>query len=171
MTLSVCPHLVWKLRIRKYKGGEARKVEVGYQRSSNIIEDNLSEEEVEQCEDIAIEWNTNPLPDEIQHKYIISNPSQWSIDEAHLDSQRQFWQRSQISWSSSISGLEQCSLRSQLILMQMVNRHMQGNNPVAYSNIFALMNHEIWDWGASVFQIQTGALEKPQKYHWYVEKL
>jgi hypothetical protein len=38
MTLSVRPHLVWELRIRKYEGGEARKIEVGYQRSSNIIE-------------------------------------------------------------------------------------------------------------------------------------
>jgi hypothetical protein len=39
MTLSVHLHLVWELRIRKYEGGEARKVEVGYKRSSNIIKD------------------------------------------------------------------------------------------------------------------------------------
>jgi hypothetical protein len=39
MTLSVHPHLVWELHIGKYEGGEARKIEVGYQRSSNIIED------------------------------------------------------------------------------------------------------------------------------------
>jgi hypothetical protein len=37
---------------------------------------------------------------------VISNPSQWSIDDTHLDSQRQFWRRLQISWSSSISGPE-----------------------------------------------------------------
>jgi hypothetical protein len=30
--------------------------------------DNLSEEEVKRCEEAAVEWNTNPLPDEIQRK-------------------------------------------------------------------------------------------------------
>jgi hypothetical protein len=30
--------------------------------------DNLSEEEVKRCEEVAIEWNTMPLPDDIQRK-------------------------------------------------------------------------------------------------------
>jgi len=46
-----------------------------------------SEEEEKQCEDLAVEWNTNPLPDDIQRKYVTLHPSQRSIDDAHLDSQ------------------------------------------------------------------------------------
>jgi hypothetical protein len=128
---------------------------------SNVF-DNLSEEEVKQCEDLAIEWNKTPLPDDIQRKYVISNPSQRYIDDTHLDSQRPFRRRLQISWSISISGPERSSLRSRLILMNMANRHMEGKNPVAYSDIFTLINHEIWDRGASVFRIQTGASDRPQ---------
>jgi hypothetical protein len=30
--------------------------------------DKLSQEEAKQCEEVAIEWNTNPLPDDIQRK-------------------------------------------------------------------------------------------------------
>jgi hypothetical protein len=47
-------------------GGEK---EIGKYRAAlaNIF-DNLSEEEVKRCEEVAIEWNTKPLPDEIQRK-------------------------------------------------------------------------------------------------------
>ena len=34
---------------------------------SNVFEE-LSEAELKQCEDAAVEWNTKPLPDEIQRK-------------------------------------------------------------------------------------------------------
>jgi hypothetical protein len=51
---------------------------------------NFSEEEVKQCEDLTIEWNTTPLSDDIQCKYVISNPSQQYINDTHLDSQRPF---------------------------------------------------------------------------------
>ena len=40
--------------------------------------DELTEAEVKQCEDLAIEWNTKPLPDEMQRKYVVHikcNPS------------------------------------------------------------------------------------------------
>jgi hypothetical protein len=47
-------------------GGEK---EIGKYRAAlaNVF-DNLSEEEVKRCEEVAIEWNTKPLPDEIQRK-------------------------------------------------------------------------------------------------------
>ena len=34
---------------------------------SNIFEE-LSEAELKQCEDLAVEWNSRALPDEVQHK-------------------------------------------------------------------------------------------------------
>ena len=34
---------------------------------SNVFEA-LDNEEVKRCEDLALEWNTKPLPDEIQQK-------------------------------------------------------------------------------------------------------
>lgn len=42
-----------------------------YRAALAIVFDDLSEEEVKQCEDQAVEWNTNPLPDEVQRKWVI----------------------------------------------------------------------------------------------------
>jgi hypothetical protein len=42
--------------IRKYRAALA-----------NVF-DNLSEEEVKRCKEVAIKWNTQPLPDDIQCK-------------------------------------------------------------------------------------------------------
>ena len=34
----------------------------------NCVFDDLSEAEQQQCEEVAAEWNTKPLPDELQRK-------------------------------------------------------------------------------------------------------
>ena len=39
-----------------------------YRTALSKVFDDLSEEEVKQCEDSAIEWNNKPLPDDIQRK-------------------------------------------------------------------------------------------------------
>ena len=39
---------------------------------SNVFEA-LDEDEIKQCENLAVEWNTKPLPDEIQRKYVNFN--------------------------------------------------------------------------------------------------
>jgi hypothetical protein len=39
-----------------------------YRAALSKVFDDLSEEEVKQCEDSAIEWNNKPLPDDIQRK-------------------------------------------------------------------------------------------------------
>ena len=51
---------------RLSNGGEK---DIGKYRAalSNVFEE-LSEAELKQCEDTVVEWNTKPLPDEIQCK-------------------------------------------------------------------------------------------------------
>jgi hypothetical protein len=43
-----------------------------YRAALSSVFDELTEAEVKQCEDLAVEWNTKPLPDEMQRKYIMS---------------------------------------------------------------------------------------------------
>ncbi len=51
---------------RLSNGGEK---DIGKYRAalSNVF-DELNEEEKKQCEDVANEWNTQPLPDDVQRK-------------------------------------------------------------------------------------------------------
>lgn len=51
------------------KLSDGGKKDIGKYRPAlaNIFEQ-LSEAELKQCEDLAMEWNTKPLPDEVQRK-------------------------------------------------------------------------------------------------------
>jgi hypothetical protein len=66
----VCGHLFTERISDEQKrlsdGGEK---DIGKYRAalSNVFEE-LSEAELKQCEDATVEWNTKPLPDEIQRK-------------------------------------------------------------------------------------------------------
>jgi hypothetical protein len=73
--------------------------------------------------------------------YII--PSRWYLSDALLDYQRRFRLRSRISSSSSIIGLEPCSLHSRGIPMRMENRCTAGRNPVTYNFMFTLTGSKI----------------------------
>jgi len=39
-----------------------------YRAALNHVFDDLSEAEQQECEEVAVEWNTRPLPDELQRK-------------------------------------------------------------------------------------------------------
>jgi hypothetical protein len=67
---SVCSHL-FTARIsdeQKLLSDGGEKAIGKYRAALANVFDNLSEEEVKRCEEAAVEWNTNPLPDEIQRK-------------------------------------------------------------------------------------------------------
>jgi hypothetical protein len=67
---SVCAHLFADRISDEHKrlsdGGDK---DIGKYRAalSNVFEE-LSEEELKKCEDSAVQWNTNPLPDNMQHR-------------------------------------------------------------------------------------------------------
>ena len=42
-----------------------------YRAALSTIFEQLSEAELKQCEDTAVEWNTKPLPDDLQRKLVI----------------------------------------------------------------------------------------------------
>jgi hypothetical protein len=66
----VCTHLFADRISEEHKilsdGGEK---DIGKYRAAlaNVFEQ-LSDDEVKRCEDVAVEWNTKPLPDDIQRK-------------------------------------------------------------------------------------------------------
>ena len=41
-----------------------------YRPALTTVFEQLSEAELQQCEDVAVEWNTNGLPDEVQRKWV-----------------------------------------------------------------------------------------------------
>jgi hypothetical protein len=41
-----------------------------YRPALTTVFDGLDEDELKTCTDTAVEWNTKPLPDEIQRKYV-----------------------------------------------------------------------------------------------------
>lgn len=66
----MCTHLFADRISEEHKilsdGGEK---DIGKYRAAlaNVFEQ-LSDDEVKRCEDVAVEWNTKPLPDDIQRK-------------------------------------------------------------------------------------------------------
>jgi len=70
---SVCVH-----RFSKQISDEHKRLSDGGEKDiskycaalSNVFEE-LSEDEMKECEALAIEWNNNPLPDDIQQKYVM----------------------------------------------------------------------------------------------------
>jgi len=70
---SVCSHLFsGRISDEQKRLSDGVEKDIGKYRAalSNVFEE-LSEEEVQQCEEAAQEWNTTPLPDEVQRKYVI----------------------------------------------------------------------------------------------------
>ena len=93
---------------------------------TNIFEA-LGEVETKQCEDIAGKWNTNDLPDDIQQKCISCNScTDLLILHTHTDCPKIFQRMSLTFWSTWSIGLALSSLHLWPILMQMVNKHIQG---------------------------------------------
>ena len=73
MAKSVCSHVfadrIFNEQIRLSGGGEK---DIGkYRAALSTIFEGLTEAEEKQCEDMAEEWNTKPLPDDMQRKYVI----------------------------------------------------------------------------------------------------
>ena len=67
---SVCGQLFTdRISDEQKRFSDAGEKDIGKYRAalSNIFE-KLSAEEVKQCEETAVKWNTQPLPDEIQRK-------------------------------------------------------------------------------------------------------
>jgi len=67
---SVCAHLFsGRISEEQKRLSDDGEKDIGKYRAalSNIFE-KLSAEEVKQCEETAVKWNTQPLPDEIQRK-------------------------------------------------------------------------------------------------------
>ena len=67
---SVCAHLFANCISDEQKRlSDDGEKDIGKYRAalSNIFEE-LSDEELKECEESAVKWNTQPLPDEMQHK-------------------------------------------------------------------------------------------------------
>jgi hypothetical protein len=66
----VCRHLFSACisNEQKFLSDGAEKDIGKYHAALANVFDNLSEEEVKQCNEVTIEWNTKPLPDNIQHR-------------------------------------------------------------------------------------------------------
>jgi hypothetical protein len=66
----VCTHLLAEHISEEHKilsdGGE-KDIRKYHAALANVFEQ-LSDDEVKRCEDVAVEWNTKPLPDDIQRK-------------------------------------------------------------------------------------------------------
>jgi len=66
---SVCAHLFTDRISDEQKRLSDGEKDIGkYRAALSAIFEELSEEELKQCEETAVEWNTNPLPDDIQRK-------------------------------------------------------------------------------------------------------
>jgi hypothetical protein len=48
---------------------DGEKIIGNYRAALGKVFEDLDEAELKECEDLAVEWNTKPLPDEIQQKY------------------------------------------------------------------------------------------------------
>ena len=68
---SVCSHIHSK-RISDEQtklSNDGDKIIGNYRAALGKVFEDLDEVELEECENLAVEWNTKPLPDEIQQKY------------------------------------------------------------------------------------------------------
>jgi len=67
---SVCSHIFadWISKEQKLLSNGGKKDIRKYHTALSNIFEALNEEELKQCEEGAIKWNTKPLPDEIQRK-------------------------------------------------------------------------------------------------------
>jgi hypothetical protein len=61
--------------------------------------DALTAEQRKQCEDLAVEWNTKPLPDHVQLRYVVQELERSLLMIPHVDSQEQFRRMSRTSSS------------------------------------------------------------------------
>jgi len=66
---SVCGHLFTERISDEHKKlfGAEKSISKYHAALGKVFED-LSDEEMKRCEEAAVEWNTKPLPDEIQRK-------------------------------------------------------------------------------------------------------
>jgi hypothetical protein len=67
---SVCAHLFSdRISDEQKKLSDDGEKDIGkYRAALSKIFDALNEEELKQCEESAVKWNTEPLPDDIQRK-------------------------------------------------------------------------------------------------------
>jgi hypothetical protein len=71
---SVCAHIFTE-RIsdeQKNLSDNGEKDISNYHPALTKIFEELDEEEMKQCEDLAVEWNTSALPDDVQRKWVIN---------------------------------------------------------------------------------------------------
>jgi hypothetical protein len=70
MAKSVCSHIFvdWISKEHKMLSNGGEKDIGKYCATLSNVFEVLDNEEVKRCEDLALEWNTKPLPDEIQRK-------------------------------------------------------------------------------------------------------
>jgi hypothetical protein len=68
---SVCSHIHSKcISDEQTKlSNDGDKIIGNYRAALGKVFEDLDEVELEECENLAVEWNTKPLPDEIQQKY------------------------------------------------------------------------------------------------------
>ena len=70
MAKSVCGHLLAnRISEEQKKLSDGGEKDIGKYRAAlaNVFEQ-LSEAELKQFKDVAVEWNTKPLPDDVQRK-------------------------------------------------------------------------------------------------------
>jgi hypothetical protein len=69
-----------------------------YSSALSALMEELSEEEVAECQELAVSWNTEPAPKEVQRKCVVVSYSQEIAHNGNSGLQRGFrpWQRS--SW-------------------------------------------------------------------------
>ena len=67
---SVCSHLFPnRISDEQMRLSDGAEKDIGkYRAALNHVFDDLSEAEQQECEEVAVEWNTRPLPDELQRK-------------------------------------------------------------------------------------------------------
>jgi hypothetical protein len=68
----VCSHLfAGRISDEQKSLSDGGEKDIGkYRPALTTVFEQLSEAELQQCEDVAVEWNTNGLPDEVQRKWV-----------------------------------------------------------------------------------------------------
>ena len=130
MAKSMCSHIYVDCILDKQKAlsNKGEKNIGKYHATLTNVFEALSEAEIKRCEDIAGEWNINDLPDDIQQKYVSCNPCTGPlILHTHTDCPKTFQRMSLTFWSIWSIEWVWSSLCLWLTPMQMVNKHMQGN--------------------------------------------
>jgi hypothetical protein len=89
---SVCRYIFTdRISDEQKKLSDQGEKDIGkYQPALTSIFDALSEAELKTCQDLAVEWNTKGLPEEIQMRQVIYCSVIQSFNDSHADYQRIF---------------------------------------------------------------------------------